>query len=91
MCRTLEIPQTTRNDDCELNRLTQKMKSLLPGAFDLETTQEKLDRIIDKCADMLDAIEANPPEDRQSIADSVKRFTGRSIEEIEIIKSLSRK
>jgi hypothetical protein len=91
MCRTLNIPATAKNFDCELNRLTQKLKSLLPSAFNNDTTADKLDRIIEKCADLLDATEANPADDRQSIADSVKRFTDRSIEEIEIIKSLTRK
>ena len=91
ICRTLEIPQTTKNFDCELNRLTQKMKSLLPGVFNNEMTQGKLDQIIDKCADLLDAIETDPADNRRSIADNVKRFTNRSIEEIEIIKSLTRK
>lgn len=85
----LGISSTTRGYDCELTRLTMKIKSLSPSLFDLDITLDKLDQIIDNCAEILDAVETNPDADRHSIADKMKRFTDRSIDEIEIIKILT--
>jgi len=88
--RKHDIPSVTSGYNCELTRLTLKIRSLLPRVFDLDITLDKLDQIIDSCTEMLDAVETAPAADRQSISDKVKHFTDRSIDEIEIIKILTR-
>ena len=87
--RKHDIPLATSGYNCELARLTLKIRSLLPRVFDLDITLDKLDQIIDSCTEMLDAVEAAPAADRQSISDKVKYFTDHSIDEIEIIKILT--
>jgi hypothetical protein len=89
--RMLEIPSTMQSYDCELTPLTVKMKSLLPGAFNLDTTQAKLDKIIDQCTLLLNSFRNHPSLDPKSVPDKVKRFAERSIDEIEIIKTLTKK
>ena len=89
--RKLRIPSAKHDYYCDLTRLTLKMKSLSPGIFDLDMAQDKLDQILDNCTAMLDAIEANSANNRYAIADKLKRFIVQSIDEIEVIKILSRK
>jgi len=89
--RKLRIPLVKHDYYCDLTRLTLKMKSLSPCIFDLDIVQDKLDQIIDKCTEMLDTMEANPPANRNVIADNLQRFIVQSIDEIEIIKIISGK
>jgi len=88
--RKLDIPSATCGHYCDLTRLTLKMKSLLPSVFDLYLTKVKLEQIIGNCANMIDAMETNPAVNRQSIAINVNHFVDHSIDEIEIIKILTR-
>ena len=88
--RKLGIPPATYDYSCDMTRLTLKMKSLLPCMLEHDITQCKLEKIIRKCSEMLDAMEANPAASRHTIAINVKHFIEYSIDEIEIIKILTR-
>lgn len=91
LCKELEIPSTTQNYACELSRLTVKFKSLMANVFNSDVAQQKLAEITDKCEALMDSIEQGVMADKQQIADKVKSFTNRSIEEIDLLKTLTRK
>lgn len=91
LSKDLNIPASTKNYNCELSRLSVKIKSLLPNVFNNDMTQEKLTSILDKCSELLDTIEDDNNPDKQKIADNIKRFTDRSIDQIELLKNLTRK
>ena len=89
--KDLELPATTQNYDNEFSRLTVKIKSLLPNVFNSDTAQEKLTAIITQSTDLLDKIEDGEITDKDTIVNTVKRTVDRAIDDIELLKSLTRK
>jgi len=91
LSKKLELPSTSENYACEFSRLTVKVKSLLPNVFNSETAQSTLSTMINSCDEVLNGIEDGQHIDKEAIINAVKRTIDRNIEDIELLKSLTRK
>lgn len=87
----LSIPYESKSYLCELSRLSTKIKSLMPNFFTNDMAQTKLQDIIDNCTSLINEVEQCSDTDKTKVAARVKHFVDNSIDEIELIKSLTRR
>jgi len=91
LSKKLELPRSTQSYENEFSRLTVKFKSLVPGVFESEMAQSQLSNIISQCNNLLSSIENGEQADAQTIANNVKNTVNNAVNEIEFLKTSTRK
>lgn len=92
ICIERNIPyQTESNNRTVIDRLKSKISSLTPNVFRSDSACSQLDAMLDKCDVLIEQTEAAGEDALSELTKAMQRLVDRYIDELEMLKTLTRK
>jgi len=84
------VYKTDSNNTTELSKLSNKLNFLTPNVIKNQTAVSQLNLLLENCANIIDEIESST-EEKDTLEKKMSKFVNDALNEIELIKTLSRK
>jgi hypothetical protein len=83
--------QTDSNNRSVLDKLKNKISFLTPNVFRSETLSKQLKEIFEKCESLIEETETAVADDLAELDRKMQRFVSNAVEELDMLKNLTRK
>ena len=85
------VYKTDSNNRTVLSNLSNKIGFIMPNVLNNDTTTAQLNAMLEKCGSLIDETDSSVETDKDVMVKKMENFVSNAINEIELLKTLSRK